>query len=94
MSDNITHVVTLIIDDYVVSTLYSYHNMAKTLRMSWFLLKGVPQAEVCIRRGGEFVGWLHTNFRGELEEVDIHGPNQFGRSLVTPINPAWLEIIS
>ena len=64
------YVVTLIRDDVILSTNYSRQSIAKTLRLAWELLGGIPQAEVCIRRHGDLVGFLHTNFRGELEQAE------------------------
>ncbi len=78
------YVVTLVADDPVVSTSYSQHTMRKTLRLASDLLRGVPQAEVCVRRGGKMVAWLHTDFRGQLDDAELYSPVS---SLVTPLNP-------
>ena len=78
-----TFVIALVHEDELIDTQFSTHSLHKTLRCAWELLGGIPQAEVCIRRNGNMVAWLHTNFRGELEEVEVHAPN--GR--VTPMNP-------
>ena len=81
-----SYVVTLVIDDEVVSTHYSYQPMSKTLRLAWQLLAGIPQAECCIRRDGKMVGYLHTNFRGELDEAEIW-VHQGGTIKTTALNP-------
>ena len=85
-----------VIDDAVISTHYSDHTMNRTLRLALRLLRGIPQAEVCVRRNGDMAAWLHTNFRGELDEVEVYGPirpkgSVFGVTTwsgsVTPMNP-------
>lgn len=73
------YVVTLIRDDVVLSVNHSHHTMGKTMRLAWELLGGIPQAEVCVRKDGDMVAWLHTNFRGELEEVEVYGPKRAKR---------------
>lgn len=93
------YVVHLLIDDEICGdSLYSYHGMAKTLRLAWEKLKGIPQAEATIRRNGDMVGYLKTNFRGELAEAEVMVHKQtttgglfYGNIVVTPINPYWLE---
>ncbi len=81
------YVLTMLVDDDVISVNHSYHPMAKTLRLAAELIRKAPGAEVCIRRAGTFVAWLKNDWRGDLAEVDIYGPG----SRVTPVNPRWLE---
>ena len=81
------YVVTLIVDDQVIATNHSHHPMAKTLRLAWAGLAGIPQAECCIRREGNLEGYLHTNFRGELDEAEVYSRRQASHTLVTALNP-------
>lgn len=80
------YAVNLIVDDDVISQNTSTHNMHKTLVEAAKLVKGVPQAECTIRKAGKLIAWLHTNWRGELDECEVWSPVS---CLITPINPAW-----
>jgi hypothetical protein len=61
--------------------------LAKALRGAWGFIRGVPDAEVCIRRYGPgLVAFLSTNHRGELQEAEVYAKSS-GHTLVTPLNP-------
>lgn len=79
--------VNLVVDDTLIAENRSHHTFAKTLRLAWELLGGIPQAECCVRKGGDMVAYLHTNFRGEMDECEVYTRRQ-SFTLVTPINPA------
>lgn len=82
--------VNLIVDDNVISRNVSEHNFRKTLRLAWELLGGIPSAECVIRRNGDMVGYLRSDFRGEMAEaeVHVHFPGKpYGHVQVTELNP-------
>jgi hypothetical protein len=80
------YIVTLVVDGEIVATNHSHHNFAKTLKLAWELLGGIPQAEACVRLEGNMKAWLHTNHTGELEDVEVYSPVS---CLVVPMNPRW-----
>lgn len=83
-------VVTLVRDGEVLTENLSHHNLKQTLRLGWELLGGIPQAEVSIRYRGNHIAWLHTNWRGELQEAEVYGGRggkPYGVIIVTPLNP-------
>lgn len=83
-----SYVVSLVIDDEARSVNYSYLPFAKTLRDAYKLVNGIPQAECVIRRAGEMRGYLKTNWRGEVVEVEVLVARPWG-ILVSTINPQW-----
>lgn len=91
-SKELPFLVSLIVDEELVSQQWSYHPLARTLRLSWELLGGIPSAYVVVRRAGSIVAILDTNWKGELAEVNIHGPavryGSYPSSRITPMNPA------
>src|SRR5690606_29647594 len=77
--------VNLIVDDHVIDAGHTT-NCKHAVRGAYESLAGIPQAEVCVRANGRYVFWLHTNFRGEIDEIESH----FRRdSVVLPLNPNW-----
>jgi hypothetical protein len=75
--------VNLVVDGEVIDAGHTT-NCKHAIRGGYTTIAGIPQAEVCIRRNGEFVFWLHTNFRGEIDEIESH----FRRdSVVLSMNP-------
>jgi hypothetical protein len=86
LSENDRFVLHLIIDDQVVATQFCFVNLRTAIRQGWEVLGGIPQAELSIRRHGKMVAFLHTNFRGELEEAQIYANGRRG-IIVIDINP-------
>ena len=81
----VVYQVNLIVDGNVIDAGHAT-NCKHAIRGAYKTLAGIPQAEICVRANGRFVFWLHTNFRGEIDEIESH----FRRdSVVLPLNPKW-----
>jgi hypothetical protein len=77
--------VNLVVDGAVIDAGHT-ENCKHAIRGGYTTIAGIPQAEVCIRRNGRFVFWFHTNFRGEIDEIESH----FRRDgVVVSMNPSW-----
>jgi hypothetical protein len=83
-----TFVATAVIDDVVLAEYFSVLPLARIIAWLAKEYHGVPQLWCGVRRGGVLIAELHTNFRGEWDEGAIHSPIS---SLVTAINPCWLN---
>ncbi len=88
------YIVTLVIDDVVLETGHAFQTMARTLRLAAEKLKGVPSAEVCIRRQGVLVAYLKSSWKGELEGAEVYasrvsrGDSSYRMIVrVIPLNP-------
>jgi hypothetical protein len=84
-------IVTLVIDDIVVTTHDSFHNLRRTLRLAGELAAKIPSAYVEVRYKGKRIADVETNWRGELCEANMYAetqPCQLGYPWlrVTPLN--------
>lgn len=85
LSQRVVYQVNLIINDTVIDA--GHTTICKhAIHGAYESLTGIPQGEVCVRVNGRLVFWLHTNFRGEIDEIESH----FRRDgVVLSLNPNW-----
>jgi hypothetical protein len=65
-----TYVVTLVVQSEHVEPERFSDNCKHALQGALQLLDGTPQSEVCVRVEGRLVFWAHTNFRGQIDEIE------------------------
>jgi hypothetical protein len=81
-----TYVVTLVIQSEHVEPQRFTDNCKHALQGALQLLDKIPQSEVCVRVEGRLVFWAHTNFRGQIDEIDSYfRPG----AIVDSLNPNW-----
>lgn len=78
--------------DTVVWKGHTERGLAHTLRQAVAMIRGNAQCEIMIRRDAQGplrshskpLAWIHTNFKGEIDEIEVYSPIT---ALVTPMNP-------
>lgn len=86
----VAHVITTMVDESVIWHGYNFRSLSKALKDMFLQTRGIPRAEVSIRRNGEMVAWMKFGWNGRLEEVDIYGPVTGSHLIprkITPMNP-------
>lgn len=80
--------ITVLMDgDQVINETTMVGTLANAIRRSVGLAKEpkIGNVEACIyKAGGAMVGWVHLNFRGDVDAVSIFSPVS---SIVTDMNP-------
>lgn len=79
-------IVSLIVDDTVAETCYSYHALNRTIGATVKRYNRAPNIEVTIRYKGRVIAELTTNHNGVFNSLEIHAR---GRSIVSNMNPYW-----
>lgn len=82
-------IVSLVVDDDVIETHHSFHNLRRTLRLAYKLIDRVPSAYVGVRYKGERIAELETNWRGELAEANVYAERR-----IDGLPYPWLRVTS
>ncbi len=81
-----TYVVTLVVQSEHVEPERFTDNCKHALQGALQILDRIPQSEVCVRVEGRLVFWAHTNFRGQIDEIESY----FRRgAIVDSLSPTW-----
>ena len=81
-----SYIVTLVIQGEHVAPERFTDNCKHALQGALQLLDKIPQSEVCVRVAGRLVFWAHTNFRGQIDEIESYfRPG----AIVDSLSPTW-----
>lgn len=62
----------------------SYYKILELIEKGIAMLEPLPYAELTIRSSGTMRAWMHTNYRGEIDAIEVYSPIS---STVVEMNP-------
>lgn len=77
-------VIAIIADNEVIYQGTCGLTFNKTLQHCIAMLEPLPYAELTIRSSGTMRAWMHTNYRGEIDAIEVYSPIS---STVVEMNP-------